>query len=59
MLKWFSLTAQLVRGVSMGTRHWSCDGRIPNVALHLDKFIKTDYFEVKSIGTKMILYTRL
>ena len=40
MLKWFSLTAQLVRGVSMGTQRWSCDGRIPNVTLHLDKLIK-------------------
>ena len=40
MLKWFSLTAQLMRGVSMGTQRWSCDGRIPNVTLHLDKLIK-------------------
>ena len=44
MLKWFSLTAQLVRGISMGTQRWSCDGRIPNVTLHLDKLIKTDIF---------------
>ena len=28
MLKWFSLTAQLMRGVSMGTQRWSCDGHI-------------------------------
>ena len=40
MLKWFSLTAQLVRGVSMGTERWSCNGRIPNVTLHLDKLIE-------------------
>ena len=59
MLKWFSLTAQLVRGVSMGTQCWSCDGRIPNVTLHLGKLIKTDNFLVKSIGTNMILYTWL
>ena len=44
MLKWFSLTAQLVRGISMGTQRWSCDVRIPNLTLHLDKLIKTDVF---------------
>ena len=44
MLKWFSLAAQLVCGVSMGTQCWLCDGRIPNATLHLDKFDKTDDF---------------
>ena len=44
MLKRFSLTAQLVRGVAMGTQRLSCDGHIPNVTLHLDKLIKTDNF---------------
>ena len=55
MLKWFSLTAQLVRGVSMGTQRWSSDGRIPNATLHLETLIKTDNFYVKSTGTNMIL----
>ena len=41
---WGTLTAQLVCGVSMGTQRWSSDGRIPNITLHLDKLIKTDYF---------------
>ena len=59
MLKGFSLTAQLVHGVSMGTQRWSSDGRIPNATLHLVKLIKTDNFLVKSIGTNMNLYTRL
>ena len=40
----FSLTDQLVRVVSMGTQHWSCDDRMRNVMLHIDKLIKTDYF---------------
>ena len=46
MLKGFSLTAQLVHGVSMGTQRWSSDGRIPNATLHvhLVKLIKTDNF---------------
>ena len=44
MFNWFSLTAQLVRSVSMGTQRWSCDGHIPNITLHLDKLIKTDDF---------------
>ena len=59
MLKWFSLTAQLVRRVSMGTRRWLCDDRIPNVTLHLDKLKKSDNFLVKSIGTNIISYTWL
>ena len=44
MLKGFSLTAQLVHGVSMGTQRWSSDGRIPNATLHLVKLIKTINF---------------
>ena len=44
MLKWFSLPAQLVRGISMGTQRWSCDGRIPNVTLHLRQVDKNWYF---------------
>ena len=44
MLKWFSLTAQLVRRVSIGTQRWSYDGCLPNVMLHLDKLIKADDF---------------
>ena len=58
MFKRFSLTAQLVRGVSMGTQRWSGDDRIPNVTLHLDKLIKIDNFAVKSISTNMILCPR-
>ena len=59
MLKRFSLTVHLVRGVSIGIQRWSCDGHIPNVTLHLDKLMKTDDFKVKPRGKNMILYTRL
>ena len=44
MLKWFSLTAQLVRCVSMGTQRMVMRWPHPNVALHLDNLIKTDDF---------------
>ena len=59
MLKWFSLTAQLVRGVSMGTRRWSCDGRIPNVTLHMSRSsLGSSFMGLRCVKIKWCMHCR-